>query len=330
VSIELAIPGLNDLGEGIAQIRLPMVGNPLRYVNGYLLDDAGGLTLVDCGWKADDVLAALHAGLAMLGHRLADVRRVLITHHHFDHYGLAGTLLRAGVPELLMHARDWERVQSFTRHHAESDREADAWLERNGFTPGPLGDDGFARRFEVAAPTRLIADGERVGRLEALWTPGHSPGHLCFADVRSGRMLTGDHVLDPITPHIGMWRESDGDPVGQYVTSLEKVRAYGAAGALPAHGEPFPDLARRVEELIDHTSTRDAQVLAAVRAAPASAGDIARRLPWTRRNRSFAELGEFHQQFAVSETIAHLHHLGASGRVARERGPDPIRYAATA
>lgn len=329
MSIDVAIPGTNDLGAGIAQIRLPMAGNPLRYVNGYLLDDVGGLTLVDCGWKAPDVLDALHAGLRALGHTLADVRRVLITHHHFDHYGLAGTLRRAGVPELLMHARDWERVHSF-RRHAESDVEADRWLERNGFTPGPLGDDGFASRFEVTQPTRLVEDGERIGRLEVLWTPGHSPGHLCFADVRTGRMLTGDHVLDPITPHIGMWRETEGDPMGAYLASLERVRAYGATAALPAHGEPFPDLARRVEELIDHTAARDAQVLAVIRAAPASAGEVARRLPWTRRNRSFADLGEFHQQFAVSETIAHLHHLRAAGRAERLSGHDPIRYAAVA
>jgi glyoxylase-like metal-dependent hydrolase (beta-lactamase superfamily II) len=142
-------------------------------------------------------------------------------------------------------------------------------------------------------------------------------------------MLTGDHVLDPITPHLGLWRESDGDPVGAYLTSLAKVRAYGAAGALPAHGEPFADLAGRAEELIDHTVARDATVLAVVRATgPVSAGDVARRLPWTRRNRSFADLGEFHQQFAVSETIAHLHHLNAAERVVRDDAHDPIRYSA--
>lgn len=324
------ILGATDLGEGIGQIRLPMAGNPLRYINGYVLEDEGGLTLVDCGWKAADVLAALHEGLRALGYALADVRRVLITHHHFDHYGLAGTLRRAGVAELAMHPKDWERVQSFDRHHAESDRQADLWLERNGFTPGRLDDEKFAERFEIAEPTRLLEDGDRAGRLEALWTPGHSPGHLCFADVRSGRMLTGDHVLDPITPHIGMWRDDDGDLVGRYLASLEKVRARGATAALPAHGEPFPDLARRVEELIDHTAMRDAQVLAAVGQGPAAAGEIARRLPWTRRNRSFDDLGEFHQQFAVSETIAHLQHLRAAGRIVREAGPDPIRYAAVA
>jgi glyoxylase-like metal-dependent hydrolase (beta-lactamase superfamily II) len=301
-----------------------MVGNPLRYINGYVVEDDDGLTLVDCGWKSDDVLAALHAGLEALGHRLAGVRRLLITHHHFDHYGLAGTLMRAGVPELLMHRLDWERAQAFAAHL--DDRDADAWLARNGFTPAPLDGEGFAGRWEVIAPTRLVADGDRIGRLQALWTPGHSPGHLCFADARGGRMLTGDHILDPITPHIGLWVESDRDPVGEYLASLEKVRAWGDSAALPAHGEPFPDLARRVAELVAHTEHRDGQVLAVLTAGPASAGAIAARLPWTRRNRAFEDLGEFHQQFAVAETLAHLRHLQGGGRVVREPGPDPIRY----
>jgi glyoxylase-like metal-dependent hydrolase (beta-lactamase superfamily II) len=330
VSTEAPVPGASDLGEGIAQIRLPMAGNPLRYINGYVLDDAGGLTLVDCGWKADDVLAALHAGLRALGHTLSDVRRILITHHHFDHYGLAATLLRAGVPELLMHARDWELAQSFATSRLENDRAGNAWLGRNGFVPADSGDEGFAGRWEVIAPTRLVADGERVGRLEAVWTPGHSPGHLCFADTRSGRMLTGDHVLDPITPHIGLWRNREADPLGDYVASLEKVRGRGDAGALPAHGEPFPDLDRRIDELLAHTALRDGQILAAIGTGAASAGEIAERLPWTRRNRSFAGLGAWHQEFAVSETIAHLRHLCVRGRVSLAGGTDPIRYIAAA
>jgi glyoxylase-like metal-dependent hydrolase (beta-lactamase superfamily II) len=329
MSADVEIPCANDLGDGIAQIRLPMAGNPLRYINGYLIDDDGGMTLVDCGWKADDVMAALLEGLHTLGHKLSDVRRVVITHHHFDHYGLAGTLMRAGVPELLMHERDWERARLFATSHAERERAANAWLARNGFTPDDL-DEGFAGRWEVIQPTRFIADGERVGRLEAIATPGHSPGHLCLTDTHSGKMLTGDHVLDPITPHVGLWREDDGDPLGDYLASLAKVRGRGNRGALPAHGEPFPDLDRRVDELIAHTATRDGQVLAALAAGTADAGEIAARLPWTRRNRDFASLGEFHQQFAVAETIAHLQHLHARGLVAREREPVRIRYALVA
>jgi glyoxylase-like metal-dependent hydrolase (beta-lactamase superfamily II) len=305
---------------------LPMTGNPLRYINAYVLDDEGGLTVVDCGWKADDVLAAMHAGLQTLGHALSDVRRVVITHHHFDHYGLAATLRRAGVPELLMNKRDWDRAQSFATDREAIEHDADAWLARNGYQPDELDDEGFAGRWEVMEPTHVIEDGERVGRLEAIWTPGHSPGHLCFMDSRSDRMLTGDHVLDPITPHVGLWRGREGDPLGDYLASLEKIRGRGAGGALPAHGEPFPDLERRIDELVAHTAQRDAQVLAALGTGAATAGEIAVRLPWTRRNRAFADLGAWHQQFAVAETIAHLHHLHRTGRVTRDEGSELIRY----
>lgn len=326
MSAQAVIPDVSDRGDGIAQIRLPMAGNPLRYINGYLIDDVEGLTLIDCGWKAPDVFDALQSALRALGRRLSELRRIVITHHHFDHYGLAGTLRRAGVPELLMHARDWAFAQDFAAAHQENERTANAWLVRNGYIPGDSGEAGFAGRWEVSEPTRLVEDGERVGRLEAIWTPGHSAGHLCFADTRSRRLLTGDHVLDPITPHVGMWQPYAGNPMGDYVRSLRKLRGRGPAGALPAHGEPFADLDRRLDELLAHTAHREAQILGVLAHGPASAAEIASWLPWTRRNRDFAGLGSWHQEFAVSETVAHLQALLVRGAVAPAGGPDPIRY----
>jgi glyoxylase-like metal-dependent hydrolase (beta-lactamase superfamily II) len=318
----------SNLGDGIHQIRLPMVGNPLRYINAYVVEEPDGVTLVDCGWKADDVLAALHEGLAVAGRTLADVRRLAITHHHFDHYGLAGTLRRAGVPELIMHRLDWERAQHFHTNPQDADAAADAWMARNGFRAAEDAEDFPHDRAELTPPTREVADGERIGRLEAVWTPGHSPGHLCFIDTQSGRMLSGDHILDPITPHVGQWVERAGDPLGDYVGSLRRAAGYGAIGVLPAHGEPFPDLARRAGEILAHTARRELQVLDILaRDAPVSAGDVARTLTWTRRERTFESLSEFHRQFAVSETLAHLEHLHAKGTVQREESTATITYA---
>jgi glyoxylase-like metal-dependent hydrolase (beta-lactamase superfamily II) len=319
------------LGDGIVQIRLPMTGNPMRYINGYLVEESDGYTLIDCGWKADDVLAALHAGLAAAGASLADVKRLFITHFHFDHYGLAGTLVRAGVAELGMHALDWKFVTALLSDPAYMDAAADAFIARNGLVVDALLEDEIEhhRRSELTQPTRLLEDGDRSGRLRAVWTPGHSPGHLCFVDERSGKMFTGDHVLDPVTPHVGIWHESRGDALGEYNDSLRKVAAIGATGVLPAHGEPFPDLRRRTDELLAHHETRDAQVLAALAAGARSAGDVARALPWTRRNKPFGELEEAHQQFAVAETIAHLENLRTRGRVVRADEGDAISYAMT-
>lgn len=307
------------IGDGIVQLRLPMTGNPLGYINGYLVEEADGYTLIDCGWRADDVLAALHAGLAQCGLTLADVRRLLVTHFHFDHYGLAGTLLRAGVVELGMHRLDWHFAQRILTDEAAADAESDRWIERNGLrVDASLEEEIHHRRTELTEPTRTLEDGDAIGRLQAVWTPGHSPGHLCFVDSVSGRMFTGDHVLDPITPHVGVWHEGRGDPLGDYIASLHKVDALGARGVCPAHGEPFPDLHRRVEELLAHEGTREAHVLSALERGPANAAQVATTLPWTRREKPFADLSPAHQQFAVAETLAHLEHLRRNETVTRE------------
>lgn len=322
------LPLTSSLGAGILQIRLPMAGNPLRAINGYLVEDDDGYTLIDCGWKTDDVFAALREGLAEHGLALTDIRRLLITHFHFDHYGLAGTLLAAGVPTLAMHALDWETAQEHGRDPIAADAVADAWIERNGLRGEQSPEDDLQhRRYDLVPPTRLLEDGEQIGRLTAIWTPGHSPGHLCFHDTVSGKLFSGDHVLDPITPHVGLWREGRGDALGDYIRSLERLAAFAVNGVLPAHGEPFPDLDRRVAELLAHEAKREEQVLAALAQAPASAAGIARLLPWRRRGDRFDQLSSAHQQFAVAETLAHLEHLRTRGFVTRDPQETPIRYA---
>ena len=89
-------------------------------------------------------------------------------------------------------------------------------------------------------------------------------------------------------------------------------------------------LERRVDELLQHEATRESQIIDAFGGAAATGGEIASRLPWTRRNKSFAELGEFHQQFAVAETLAHLEHLRGTGRASREGDGTTYRYALNA
>jgi len=329
LSIPSNLPPVTQIGDRIVQIRLPMTGNPMRYINGYLLEDDGGLTLIDCGWKAGDVLAALEQGLELAGFALRDVRRLLITHFHFDHYGLAGTLVAKGVPELLMHARDWGFLVARKERRGEDDRIVDAWLARNGLPVEPDDDDGWYERFDYVQPTHLVEENERIGRLRALWTPGHSPGHLCFVDTISGRTFTGDHVLDPVTPHVGMWHESGRDAMGEYVASLRAVGALETTGALPAHGEAFPDLARRVDELLAHEAAREADALRALADGPLTAAQVAATLRWRRRGDRFEQLPAGHRQFAVAETLAHLEHLRRRGEVARVDDPGTITWTRT-
>src|SRR6476661_7925124 len=96
-----------DLPAGITQLRLPLAGSALSHINSYLLRTDDGYILVDCGWDTPDVLDALRAGLKDAGVGLDDVRALVVTHMHTDHYGLAGTLMRLGHMRLLMHRIDW-------------------------------------------------------------------------------------------------------------------------------------------------------------------------------------------------------------------------------
>ena len=305
--------------EGIAQIRLPMTGNPMKYVNAYLLEDEGGHTLIDCGWKAGDVRAALGAGLAQLGVALDAVRVLTVTHAHFDHYGLAGTLRREGVPALCMHPDEVRFAEALLSDHVAADAISDAWLARNGMavTPGALEEDLYYSRTELAPPTSTLADGDRLGRLRAVHTPGHTPGHLCFVDERSGAMFTGDHVLPRVTPHVGMWYADRTDPLGAYLASLRHVREIGATRVYPAHLEPFDDLAARVDELLAHHDERTQHIAAALGAGSKTAFEVAGALGWTHRNLAFADLEPAHRQFAVAETLAHLEHMRTLGTVER-------------
>lgn len=325
---------------GIYRIPLPMAGHPVRAVNSYLLASHGAGLLVDCGWDTPDVAEALQRGLAQLGLGLEALRALCVTHFHSDHYGSAGTLKRLVQVELLMHRRDWLHVRTNLADFDIAVQAFEAWLERNGLPcpDGPLGggpSPQMYRRFTVAAPTLELEDGEelQVGEhtLKVVWTPGHTEGHVCLYEPRRRVLFSGDHLLDPISPHVGVAFPDAGDPLGDFLASLRKIAALEVDLVLPAHGEPFTGVRRRVGELLAHHAEREAQVLAALPDGGASAASVAARLPWTRRATAFSQLGRRQQQLALSETLAHLEHLRARGLVASEPGDDGVvRYRRTA
>lgn len=319
----------------IRQIRLPLVGNPLHHVNSYLIKADNGHVLVDCGWDTPDVLQALEEALREAGVGLSDVRTLVATHYHQDHYGLAGTLLRLGKMRLLMHRLDWVYLDTHFADLAAYREDSLSWLERNGFARRPISDeDRWAweslQRFTLVAPDETVEDGQviAVGRhtLRVVWTPGHTPGHICLFDADRRLLIAGDHVLDPITPNVSFWRDDHGNPLGDFLGSLRKVAALEADLVLPAHGEPFTGLQRRVRELLAHHDEREQAMLQAIDGHDATATEIARRVPWTRRRQRFEDLPLPQQRMAVSETLSHLRELEAQGHVARSAGVERILF----
>ena len=316
-------------------LKLPLTGSPLKWVNGYLLKADDGWVLVDCGWDLPDVLDALTAQLGDLGVALGDVRTLVITHYHPDHYGLAGRLVELSRARMLMHRLDWLFVKTELADFDQAIDRLDAWLRENGAPPELLDDEQrraveMFSRYTVRAPAEELEDGHRIGvgrhELRVVWTPGHTGGHICLHDPARRVFLSGDHVLDPISPNVSLNRANLGNPLGDYLQSLRKVGELDADLVLPAHGEPFRGLGRRVGELLAHHDEREHVVLEALAHGPRTAYEVASALPWTRRRTPLAALALSQQRMALTETLAHLEELRARGLARRHRRGDRLSY----
>src|SRR5262249_26030606 len=174
---------------------------------------------------------------------------------HPDHYGLAGRVREASGAWIALHDADARLISDRYDHPSELIERVGAMLRRFGAPDPEVGALQSAsmpvRGFvDGARPDRLFEDGERpdvpVWALPAIWTPGPSPGHLCFWEAGNRLMLSGDHVLPRITPNIPYHPQASADPLGDFLRSLDKVGAYDAEEVLPAHEHRFGSLDARV------------------------------------------------------------------------------------
>jgi glyoxylase-like metal-dependent hydrolase (beta-lactamase superfamily II) len=324
------LPPVEKVRPGLWSIPVPMVGNPLRYVSVYALELDDGVALIDAGWNTDDAFAALVDGLAVAGGTLADVRAVLVTHIHPDHYGLAGRVREASGAWVALHPADAKLIES---RYATPDQLVENMSRLLAVSGVPedkrpdLSQASMEMRMMVALaqPDVLLEDEEKVDLpgwpLRTVWTPGHSPGHICFWSDREQLLLAGDHILPRITPIISYHSQQFPNPLGNYLESLAKVRDLPAHEVLPAHEYRFANLAARVDELVHHHETRLDAIEGVVARQPGiSSWDLTVSLQWSR---SWDEIPIYMQRAANGETLAHLILLEANGRLRRVRGiPD--------
>lgn len=303
----------------------------LRYVFVYCLETDAGPYIVDTGWNTDDAFAALSAGLEQVGSSVREVAGVLVTHIHPDHYGLAGRVREESGAWVGLHPADAALIHERYEDTTDLLERVGRMLRRMGAPPeelAPLQNAAMPVRpfVDAAVPDRLIDDGERPEipgwDLTAIWTPGHSPGHLCFWEARNEVLLSGDHVLPRITPNIPFHPQAADDPLGDFLESLARLRTYPAVEVLPAHEHRFVGLEVRLDELVAHHDRRFEEVLEAIRDGVTSAWDIAARMGWSR---PWERIEGFMRRAAVGEAMSHLRTLERRG-VVREVMGEPSRW----
>jgi glyoxylase-like metal-dependent hydrolase (beta-lactamase superfamily II) len=325
------LPPVERVRPGLWSIPVPIPNNPLRYVLVYAFETDAGPFIVDAGWNTDDAYATLVAGLAHAGFEIADVRGVLVTHIHPDHYGLAGRVREASGAWVALHPADAALLHERYDDPEELITRVDAMLRRAGAPEEELlslerASMPVLQFVSAGTPDILMEDGDKPDvpgwDLVAIWTPGHSPGHLCFYEGGHRLMLSGDHVLPRITPNISFHPQALGDPLGDFLRSLDKVGGYQTDEVLPAHEHRFVGLQARVEELKAHHEARFVEAIEAIHNGVTTAWDIAAHLRWSR---SWDRIQGFMRRAAVGETMAHLRALEQRG-VLREVPGEPAHW----
>jgi glyoxylase-like metal-dependent hydrolase (beta-lactamase superfamily II) len=355
-----------------------MTSKAIPWIMPYVFEGPDGVSLFDSGYGTTQATESLTAQLAELGYQPSQIQRLIVSHAHPDHLGMADWIRKQAPDcELVMTRREaeWHRG-SHPRggeHGEDWMRRNDEWLIRHGVDAeevesshremrkggGPPwasdardrngiggnngnGNGDASKPRDVSTETerrswsiriedadRELEDGEVFEfdgwAVEAIWTPGHTPGHLCLYERNHRVLFTGDHVLSRITPNCSLSQEDEEigrSPLAEYLDSLRKVAAFDTAQALPAHEALIDDLPARCADLQDHHDDRLEEVLAGIGDGAATASDVSSKVTW---NKPFSTFNIFKKRSALGETLAHLKLLCDDGRV-REHHDEQVHW----
>jgi glyoxylase-like metal-dependent hydrolase (beta-lactamase superfamily II) len=350
-----ADPTVTEVAPGILRMQLPISIPGLGHTNCYAMEDDRGFTVVDPGLPGPASWTALADRLGQLDAEPRHIHTVVCTHSHPDHYGGAHQIREETGARVVTHrlfrnwwdpsddgsetlddglsvddndAADAEQAASEAPDRGEQVRPdgrtpwGTVWERRRPPPEAASAMEGIDPRwFGAPVPSLRLDEAEmiKLGGREwvAVHTPGHTPDHLCLYDPEGGVMLSGDHVLPTITPHIS-GLSADADPLRRFMESLERMHHFdGVRIVLPAHGNPFTDLGGRADAIHRHHIER-LETLRGISASlgPATVEALTQRLF---RQRSWGTMAE-------SETYAHLEHLRLDGEATRDEVGGFLHY----
>jgi glyoxylase-like metal-dependent hydrolase (beta-lactamase superfamily II) len=319
-----------EVTPGIFRLQLPMPFE-LRHVNVYLLRDQDGFTLIDTGLQTEESRQTLREKLGALQAPVERIRRILITHIHPDHFGLAGELRELSGAQLVIHRLEVSLMEPRYARAEDLVHDVADWLSKNGV---PAAEAEYlktasmaAREFvKVVEPDLLLEGAERLPiageELEAIWTPGHSPGHCCFFWPARRLLFSGDHLLPKISPNIGLHPQSGANPLDDYLDSLSRIDQLDVDLVLPAHGEPFQQPRERIAAIKQHHEERKSALVKLAR-RPRSGWELAGELFQGIRDRNV-----FQQRLALQETLAHCQSLAVAGLLRKEVTAQQVSWVA--
>jgi glyoxylase-like metal-dependent hydrolase (beta-lactamase superfamily II) len=314
-----------EVADGILWMRMPLPMK-LDHVNVYALREADGWTVIDTGFQSKrgrQIWQALMDG-PLEGR---PIRRVIVTHHHPDHVGLAGWMQSDLGAEMWTTRTAWLFARMLTLDKHEVQKEETLAHYRAGGMDRDLYQKRLTERpflySDIVAPMplgyRRIQEGDTIQMGGRTWDVrmgnGHAPEHATFWCRDEPLLISGDQILSSISPNIGVYAtEPDADPVAEWLEACERlsVHAQNDHLVLPGHKLPFTGLPARMKQLIDNHHGALDRLLGHL-SEPRTAADCF--LPLFKRS-----IGEGEYGLALVESMAHLNHLFHLGQVTRHRG----------
>jgi glyoxylase-like metal-dependent hydrolase (beta-lactamase superfamily II) len=285
-------------------------------VNVYLIEE-DPLTLIDAGPRDDASLEALRSGLARLGHKLSDIKRIIISHAHADHYGLAQLIVEESGATVYIHQWDAPSVSADMDYGAYRALLTFAGVPSEIINQMELGYEkfrGFA--YPLARVEKLKDEDEILFEHESLTvvhTPGHTPGSICLVRTSNRMVFASDTVLKTITPNPVL----SPDPIdhtrrfqslGEYLVSLARIRELAPTVLKGGHGDDVTDYDEHFHRLYRFTKERQSKLLSLLPKNGASAWEASMLL--------FPNAHGYHRFLALSETVAHLDYAVSENKLA--------------
>jgi glyoxylase-like metal-dependent hydrolase (beta-lactamase superfamily II) len=316
---------------GIHQLKIPFSYSYFKedHINIYLIKGDKSWLMVDTGWDSDKAFNALESQLSEIGVEFKNISHIIFTHFHPDHYGLARKLKELTQAKLALHQKESELLDLQYINNERLRTELAQFFHTNGVPeeeiPRLQEISLIGREFVLPVmPEIELKGGERFTfgdfDLEVVWTPGHSPGHICLYERREQILFTGDHILPLTTTNVSLNPLSGENPLGDYLESLKRLSQLEVKLVLPAHEYIFQDLPGRIEEIILHHQQREANIKEALSTGEQTAYQVVVKIPWLEdvgEPKFWADLSSLDQRLALMETLSHLRFSETKGEVSK-------------
>jgi len=318
---------IEEIVNNLYKIEIPLPETALRSLNSYVIKAQDRNLIIDTGMNREECRNTMESSLRELG---VDIRKTdfFITHFHTDHLGLVSSLARDS-STIYFNQPDADRfnlgiflddVISFAPLNGIPEKE----VQR---IPQTL--PGFKFRAKGPLSFHILGEGDTLRVSDYVFncveTPGHSKGHMCLYEPSKKIFVAGDHILGDITPAITLWSD-EGNPLKEYLESLDKVYQFDIKLVLPGHREILTNPTERIQELKDHHLERLDEIIAILRKGRGNAYQVASQMSWDIAYDSWDLFPVMQKLFATGEAIAHLKYLEETGSIRKETREGQLIY----